>query len=40
MYGKNINIYMVHFYRIWIEHNEVMLSHGPLLPPKKAKPIG
>ena len=40
MYGKNINIYMVHFYRIWIEHNGVMLSHGPLLPPKKAKPIG
>ena len=35
---KNIYIYMVHFYPLWTEHSGV--THGPLLPPKKAKSTG
>ena len=26
-----IHIYMAHFYPFWIEHSQVLLSHGPLL---------
>ena len=35
-----IYIYMAYFYPIWIEHIGVMLNHDPLLPLKKAKPMG
>ena len=35
---KKINIYMAHFYPIWIEDSGVMLSHDPFLPLKKPKP--
>ena len=35
---RKIYIYMAHFYVLWIEHSEV--THGPVLPPKKAKSMG
>ena len=35
---KKINTHITHFCAIWIEHSRVMLSHGPLLLPKKTKP--
>ena len=35
---KKIYNYMAHFHPFWIEH--IGVTHGPLLPPKKAKSSG
>ena len=35
-----VHIYMAHFYLIWIELSEVMLSHSPIITHKESKLMG